>query len=135
MSAAAVAEPDASLVLNKERMAFRTDAGIGLRANLGLLVLRTDQTIEDEFRFALPPGGVALYEARLYNDAEITPKKLARLYDEVPATVGLLPQVTFDCVGYAYTSAPLVRAGERIAARVRRGLPGVQVPRSLNQPR
>src|SRR3546814_9996402 len=92
MSAAAVAEPDASLVLNKERMAFRTDAGIGLRANLGLLVLRTDQTIEDEFRFALPPGGVALYEARLYNDAEITPEKLARMYDEVPATVGLLPQ-------------------------------------------
>src|SRR3546814_1075419 len=127
MSAAAVAEPDTSLVLKKERMAVRTDAGIGRRANLGLLNLRTDVGSSDRLRFALPPGGVALYEARLYNDAEITPEKLARMYDEVPATVGLLPQVTFDVVGFACTSGALVIGEERIAARVREALPDVQV--------
>jgi maleate isomerase len=125
---AAVAQPDTSLVVNRERMPFTTDAGIGLRANLGLLVLRTDQTIEDEFRFALPPDGVALYEARLYNDAEITPEKLARMWDEIPGTVGLLPPaVTFAVVGFACTSGALVIGEEKIAGRVREALPGVQV--------
>src|SRR3546814_11715902 len=117
MSAAAVAEPDASLVLNKERMAFRTDAGIGLRANLGLLVLRTDQTIEDEFRFSLPPGGVALYEARLYNDPETTPEKLARMYDEVTATAGLLPQVPFSVGSFPCHAGPRGIAEQRTPAR------------------
>ena len=127
MSTAAVAQADPSLVLNKERIAFKTDGGIGTRANLGLLVLRTDQTIEDEFRFALPPGGVALYEARLYNDAEISPEKLARMWDEVPGTVGLLPAVTFAAVGFACTSGALVIGEDRIAERAREALPGVQV--------
>jgi maleate isomerase len=108
-------------------MPFTIDAGIGLRANLGLLVLRTDQTIEDEFRFALPPDGVALYEARLYNDAEITPEKLTRMWDEIPATVGLLPAVTFAVVGFACTSGALVIGEEKIAGRVREALPGVKV--------
>src|SRR5512138_2316033 len=127
MSAAVVAAPDSPLVLNKERMPFNTDAGIGLRANLGLLVLRSDQTIEDEFRFALPDDGVALYGARLYNDVEITPEKLARMYGEIPATVGLLPDVAFDVIGFACTSGALVIGEDRIAARVREALPEVKV--------
>ncbi|MGE5768265.1 MAG: Asp/Glu racemase [Bacteroidota bacterium] len=127
MSAAVVAAPDSPLVLNKERMPFNTDAGIGLRANLGLLVLRSDQTIEDEFRFALPDDGVALYGARLYNDVEITPEKLARMYGEIPATVGLLPDVAFDVIGFACTSGALVIGEDKIAARVREALPEVKV--------
>lgn len=127
MTAAAVAQADRPLVLDKEHLPYRTDAGIGLRANLGLLVLRTDQTIEDEFRFALPPDGVALYGARLYNDAEITPEKLARMYDELPATLGLLPAVSFGVIGFACTSGALVIGEEKIAARVREALPGVEV--------
>ena len=108
MNAAVVAASDSPLVLNKERMPFATDAGIGVRANLGLLVLRTDQTIEDEFRFALPPEGVALYGARLYNDVEITPETLGRMYGQIPATVSLLPDVAFDVLGFACTSGALV---------------------------
>src|SRR3546814_11916139 len=49
------------------------------------------------------------------------------MYDEVPATVGLLPQVTFDVVGFARPSGALVIGEERIAARVREALPDVQV--------
>lgn len=127
MTAAAVAQADRPLALDRERLPYRTDAGIGLRANLGLLVLRTDQTIEDEFRFAVPSEGVALYEARLYNDAEITPEKLARMYDELPATLDLLPAVTFNVIGFACTSGALVIGEDRIAARVRGALPAVQV--------
>lgn len=127
MSAAVTAQPDTTLVLNRERIPFRTDDGIGVRANLGLLVLRTDQTIEDEFRFTLPTDGIALYEARIYNDAEITPENLAKMSDLVPGTVGLLPNVAFDVVGFACTSGALVIGENRIAERVHAALPGVKV--------
>ena len=61
------------LVVDLENLPCRTDAGIGAEAALGLLVLETDQTIEDEFRFLLPATGIALYGARLHNDAIISP--------------------------------------------------------------
>ncbi|MBV9136241.1 MAG: hypothetical protein JO357_04205, partial [Hyphomicrobiales bacterium] len=37
------------LLVDRENMEFETDGGIGTKAALGLLVLETDQTIEDEF--------------------------------------------------------------------------------------
>ena len=127
MSPAAAPQVDRSLVLNKERIAFETDKGVGRRASLGLLVLRTDQTIEDEFRFALPDDGVALYGARLFNDVAITPENLAKMSDQVPGTVGLLPDVEFDVIGFACTSGALVIGEDRIAERVHEVLPEVQV--------
>lgn len=126
MSANAAEISDA-LVLNKEHIDFATDDGIGTHANLGLLVLRTDQTIEDEFRFALPPRDVALYGARLYSDVQITPENLIKMSDEIPGTVGLLPDVEFDVIGFACTSGALVIGEGQIAERVHEVLPGVQV--------
>ncbi|GAB4367227.1 MAG: aspartate/glutamate racemase family protein [Kiloniellaceae bacterium] len=127
MSVAAASQPDTALVVNKERMPFETDAGVGTRASLGVLMLRTEQTLEDEFRFALPESGVALYGARLYNDTEITPTTLARMAERIPATVRLLPDVAFDVIGFACTSGALVIGEDKVAARVREVLPTVQV--------
>lgn len=115
------------LAVNREHIPFETDNGIGTRANLGLLVLRTDQTIEDEFRFALPQQGVALYGARLFSEVEITPPNLMKMYDEIPGTVGLLPDVEFGVIGYACTSGSLVIGEDVIEKRVQEVLPGVKV--------
>ncbi len=112
---------------NFRGLPFETDAGIGSKANLGLLVLRTDQTIEDEFRFALPERGVALYGARLYSDVEITPPNLLKMAAEIPRTVGLLPDVAFDVIGFACTSGALVIGEDVVAGRVREILPEVKV--------
>ncbi len=127
MSGAAASQPDASLVVNREHIPFETDAGVGTRANLGVLMLRTDQTLESEFRFALPDSGVALYGARLYNETEITPATLARMAERIPATARLLPDVAFDVIGFACTSGALVIGEDKVAARVREVLPDVQV--------
>ena len=115
------------LTLDQENIPFETDAGIGTRANLGLLVLRTDQTIEDEFRYALPERQVALYGARLHSDVEITPENLLKMSDRIPGAVALLPDVRFDVIGFACTSGALVIGEDKIADRVREILPGVQV--------
>ena len=48
-----------------QRFAFTTDAGIGARARIGLVVLATDATIEHEYRLLLNLPGVAIYESRI----------------------------------------------------------------------
>ncbi|NGN44530.1 Asp/Glu racemase [Mesorhizobium sp. CGMCC 1.15528] len=116
----------ADLVSNIENIPFETDEGIGRTANLGLLVLRTDQTIEDEFRFALPEG-VALYGARLHSPVEITPDNLRKMEAEIPGAVGLLPDVCFDVIGFGCTSGALVIGESQVARRVREVMPGVKV--------
>ena len=75
-----------------EKLAFETDAGIGYRARIGLLVLQTDQTLEAELAALMAIEGVALYHARLANDAVVSPRSLARMAEELPraARVGLV---------------------------------------------
>ena len=126
MTIVAQAADRTGLVSNIENIAFETDDGIGRTANLGLLVLRTDQTIEDEFRFALPDG-VALYEARLHSPVEITPDNLRKMEADIPGTVGLLPDVRFDVIGFGCTSGALVIGENQVAARVREMMPDVKV--------
>lgn len=122
-----IAAHSSDLVANIEHIPFVTDRGIGEKANLGLLVLQTDQTIEDEFRFALPDA-VALYGARLKSPADITPETLRAMETEIAPAVALLPAgVTFDVIGFGCTSGALVIGEERVAARVREALPGARV--------
>jgi maleate isomerase len=116
------------LIVDREKMAFETDGGIGTKAALGLLVLETDQTIEDEFRFLLPDTGVALYGARLHNDAKITPETLAEMEARVVPTVNLLPgAVDLGVIGFACTSGALVIGEAKVAERVREARPGMRV--------
>ncbi len=116
------------LRVNKERLPFQTDGGVGTRANLGLIVLRTDQTVEDEFRYLLPDtGGIGLYETRIHNDVVITPETLRATADCIPGGVALFPDVAFNVIGFACTSASLTVGEDEVTRRVQAGLPGVQV--------
>lgn len=107
----------AELAVNLTGMAYKTDAGIGRRANIGLLVLQTDLTIEDEFRHILPEG-VALYHARLASPAEITRENLLKMEAEIPVSAGLLPAIDFASIGFGCTSGALVIGEPVVAARV-----------------
>ena len=62
-----------------EHLPFDIDEGIASRARIGLMVLATDFTIVHEWR-AIMTGlkGVALYESRILNDAQITPETPGR---------------------------------------------------------
>lgn len=104
-------------LVNLTGLPYQTDAGVGRRANVGLLVLQTDLTIEDEFRHILPEG-VALYEARLESPAEITPEKLRLMESHIPVAAGLLPEVSFASIGFGCTSGSLVIGEANVAQRV-----------------
>jgi len=86
----------------------RLDEGIGRRAAIGLLVLATDQTMEHEFRQLIRQPGVALYESRLWNDADITRATLRAMRERItPATELILPGCKLDVVAFGCTSASM----------------------------
>ncbi len=110
----------APLEVDLEGLPFTTDQGVGSRASLGLLVLESDQTIEDEFRAIWPPEGVALYGARLHNNAHITPETLREMEGLIVPTTELLPpMVELSVVAFACTSGAMVIGEPRVAELVR----------------
>ena len=44
---------------------FTLGPALGYKANLGLIVLRTDETIEADFRQLIAEDGIALYTTRI----------------------------------------------------------------------
>ena len=113
-------------IQNVEKMHFETDAGIGHRARIGLLVLQTDQTLEAELRHFTALEGVALYHARLANDAVVTPETLARMAQELPRAAELIsPSLGLTAIGYACTSGSTIIGEARVAQILTSIHPGV----------
>ena len=99
-----------------ERFGFTTDTGAGARARIGLLVLESDQTMEAELRELTALPGVALYHARLANDAEVTPETLAKMEAELPKAAALLPDyLGLQSIGYGCTSGSTIIGEARVA--------------------
>ena len=106
-----------------EHLPFETDAGIGERARIGLIVLASDFTIEHEWRaiFAALPG-VALYESRLFNDPIITPESLRAMEPLIaPAASLILPGNPLDAIAFGCTSASMAIGEEGVFAKIRAG--------------
>lgn len=95
---------------------------LGIRASLGLIVLRTDETIEHDFRTMLPGDGVALYTSRIPCETEVTPDALIHMKAALPASAALLPHsITYDVIGYACTSGATIIGPATVAAELRKG--------------
>jgi maleate isomerase len=117
-------------------LSYETDDGIGTRATLGLVVLRTDETIEHEFRAFLPEDGVALYHTRVASADTVSSETLATMRAEIPRAVDLLPpDAGYDVIGYACTSGATVIGPANVAAGVRTRFPGVTVTDPLTAAR
>ena len=116
------------LEVDLERLPFETDKGVGTLSAVGLLVLETDQTIEDEFRAIWPDTGVALYGARLHNSPNITPETLAEMEKLIAPTTELLPfMVDLSVIAFACTSGALVIGENKVADLVRTVRPKAKV--------
>ena len=104
-----------------EHLPFETDGGIASRARLGLLVLATDFTIEHEWRAILGGlPGVALYQSRILNDAQITPETLRAMEPRIAAATDvILPGSPLDVVAYGCTSASMAIGEEKVFERIR----------------
>ncbi len=107
-----------------ENLPFNTDAGIGSRARIGLVVLASDYTVEEEFRKIFTIPGVAFYEARIRNSNQITPETLAAMGPRITDTVDLiLPGDHLDVVAFGCTSASMVLGAEKVASQIHAARP------------
>lgn len=110
------------------KLHFQTDAGIGTRANLGVIVLETDETMEPEFARIMDRTGVALYHSRIAMAPEIRPETLILMEQDLPASARLLPpSLQFDAIGFGCTSASTVIGSDNVAAAIRSVCPGAKV--------
>jgi maleate isomerase len=108
------------------RMPFTLDQGIAHKAAIGLIVLATDNTIEHEFRKMLAMDGVAFYETRIRNAAEINPTTLAEMENGMATAAGMiLPGIKLDVVAYGCTSGTVVIGEDNVFARIRDARPDV----------
>lgn len=120
----------------KMPLAFETDDGIGTRATLGLIVLKTDETIEHEFRVFVPTDGVVLYHSRIPMAPDVTAESLARMREDIPGAAVMFPQTApFDVIGYGCTSGATVIGPEGVAAGIHRHYPQAAVTEPLSAAR
>lgn len=101
---------------------------IGYRANLGAVLLRTDETLEHDMRRLLPLEGVALYATRIPVAPTITVDSLGAMEANLTASASLLPpNLSYAAVAYGCTSATSVIGHERVAELIGQGCQAQQV--------
>ena len=77
-------------------------------ARCGLIVLQSDVTIEDEFRYYYQGLPVSLMVNRIPFVNEVTVETLKQMEGEITLSMSLFPfDAQFDCVGYGCTSGAL----------------------------
>jgi len=114
--------------IRRRPLAFEVDAGYGDRVRAGLLVLATDQTIEQEFNYLLGGLGVAFHTARLPSEPIINVQTLRGLQTRLEQTAALLlPGCYLDVMAYACTSGSIVIGQKAVRACIQRSHPGVPV--------
>ena len=114
------------------KLDFQTDDGIGTRANLGVIVLEADETLEQEFRRMIPNDGVALYVSRIPMVPEIRPNTLPKMKADLPSAAGLLPQIRFDAIGFGCTSAATVIGSALVAEAIASVRPDARISDPLH---
>ncbi len=83
---------------------------------LGIVVLQSEETLEDEFRYFLRDRRVVLHHTRIPSGEAVTYETLNAMEDHIAEAVCLFPAKTkFDVIGYACTSASSVIGEERVS--------------------
>lgn len=91
------------------------------RPKLGLIVLQSDETIEDELRRILPDA-VSLNVSRVPSSTRVTLETLGAMEQHLTQAAGLFPaDKFFDVAGYGCTSASAQIGSDRVADLIRAG--------------
>ena len=126
MNEAALRRVDTAGAKSLTHLPFTLDQGVARRGAIGLIVLATDNTIEHEFRRMLALDGIAFYETRIRNAAEINPTTLAAMEQGMAAATSLImPGAHLDVVGYGCTSGTVVIGEDKVFARIQEARPGI----------
>jgi len=88
--------------------------------------------MEWEMRQMADLPGVALYHARLANEAEVTPETLVQMELEVPKAAALLPEyLGLKAIGYGCTSGSTIIGEQRVSELIQMNNPTVPTSNPL----
>ena len=96
---------------------FELDDNRYYKARLGLIVLQSDETIEQEFRTILDES-ISINHSRIYCDNIVSNENLELMEKELPAASALLPDIQYDSIGYACTSGATVIGSDKIESLI-----------------
>lgn len=90
------------------------------KATFGIVVLQTDETLENDLQRLLPADKTVLHVTRIPSGSEVTCDTLATMKANLPAAASLFPPAAqFDAVGYGCTSGTAVIGPENISRLIR----------------
>ena len=96
---------------------YKLDDNKYYKARLGLIVLQSDETIEQEFRTILDQS-ISINHSRIYCDNIVSNENLELMEKELPAASALLPDIQYDSIGYACTSGATVIGSDKIESLI-----------------
>jgi maleate isomerase len=112
---------------------FTVDEGVAGAGALGVIVLKTDETVEAELRRAFADPDAPVFISRIQSAPTVTPETLAQMELDLPEAASLLPtEMNFRAIGYGCTSGATVIGPERVAELVRRSHPNALVTNPLS---
>ena len=89
---------------------------------IGVVVLQTDETLENDLRHYCPPSDTDVYITRVPSNLEVTRETLAEMSNSIEGAAALLPRsIPFDVVGYGCTSGTAVIGPDNIDTLIRAG--------------
>ena len=101
---------------------YKLGRAVGYKAQLGLIVLQSDETLEYELRRILPEDGVALYTVRTPSARHVSTAGLSRMANSLTNTAKLLPpELQYKVVGYGCTSGTAVIGAKIVAEQIKAG--------------
>ena len=96
---------------------YELDNNRHYKARLGLIVLQSDETIEQEIRTILDHS-ISINHSRIYCNNIVSNENLGLMEKELPAASALLPNIQYDCIGYACTSGATVIGSDKIESLI-----------------
>ena len=114
-----------------ETLPFETDAGIGTKARLGMIILQSDQTVEHEAAQLIHQHGadsqIGLYHTRIPNETEISEETLQQMADNLPQSASLMPsEFGFDAIGYGCTSGATIIGEDEVDRLIKTAHPNAK---------
>lgn len=106
-----------------EKLTYDFDEDIAAH-KIGLVVLQSDEVMENEFRQIFDDKNVSIHHSRIKNSDTITLESLSDMENTLPEALRLFPsKAKYDVIGYGCTSGATVIGSQKIKQIVQNKFP------------
>jgi len=114
-----------------KQLSYTTQSYDPPASGIGLILLQTDEVLENEFRQFLK-AAKSVFHTRVPSGDEVTAETLAQMEAEIPAATRLLPPAAdMGVIAYCCTSGSTVIGEDKVATAIHSVRPGVAVTNPL----